>query len=40
MPKEARVLFNNQVDMSLVQFGKAGDFKDSQVCLECILNIV
>ena len=31
MPKEARVFFGNQMDVAISQFGRVGDFKDSQV---------
>ena len=31
MPKEARAFFGNQVDLAISQFGRVGDFKDSQV---------
>jgi len=31
LPKEARPFFSNQVDLPIVQLGRVGDFKDSQV---------
>ena len=35
MPKEARPFFGNQADLPIVQLGRVGDFRDSQVRLEC-----
>jgi len=31
LPKEARPFFGNQADLPIVQFGRVGDFRDSQV---------